>query len=56
MNAGIQVRERHTKHWAPAFKKLRRLKVNFEYLAACIQSFDMQVFQIGSKSEAAKFS
>nr|SVE74437.1 EOG090X0DDP [Daphnia barbata] len=26
-SAGIQVRERHTKHWAPAFKKLRRLKV-----------------------------
>ncbi|XP_057375452.1 large ribosomal subunit protein mL45-like [Daphnia carinata] len=27
LNAGIQVRERHTKHWAPQFKKLRRLKV-----------------------------
>nr|SVE88893.1 EOG090X0DDP [Daphnia sinensis]SVE89516.1 EOG090X0DDP [Daphnia sinensis]SVE90141.1 EOG090X0DDP [Daphnia sinensis]SVE90769.1 EOG090X0DDP [Daphnia sinensis]SVE91396.1 EOG090X0DDP [Daphnia sinensis] len=27
LNAGIQVRERHTKHWDPKFKKLRKLKV-----------------------------
>nr|CAG4648235.1 EOG090X0DDP [Moina brachiata]SVE93256.1 EOG090X0DDP [Moina brachiata] len=27
VSAGIQVRERHTKHWRPEFKKLRRLKV-----------------------------
>nr|CAG4637341.1 EOG090X0DDP [Ceriodaphnia reticulata]SVE73187.1 EOG090X0DDP [Ceriodaphnia reticulata] len=27
LNAGFQVRERHTKHWDPKFKKLRRLKV-----------------------------
>nr|CAG4647392.1 EOG090X0DDP [Megafenestra aurita]SVE92647.1 EOG090X0DDP [Megafenestra aurita] len=27
LNAGVQIRERSTKHWAPQFKKLRRLKI-----------------------------
>nr|CAG4649674.1 EOG090X0DDP [Scapholeberis mucronata]SVE93875.1 EOG090X0DDP [Scapholeberis mucronata] len=27
LNVGLQTRERHTKHWNPKFKKLRRLKI-----------------------------
>ena len=28
--AGVQVRERSSKHWKPEFKKLRRLKVCYK--------------------------